>query len=90
MASWGEGWHNYHHAFPWDYKAAELGSYKGNMTTMLIDFWAWIGLAYDRRTVSPELILKRAKRTGDGTHPEYNPDEEEEEDEPEEMAKPSE
>ncbi|XP_034247036.1 stearoyl-CoA desaturase 5-like isoform X2 [Thrips palmi] len=26
--TFGEGWHNYHHVFPWDYKAAELGNYK--------------------------------------------------------------
>lgn len=39
----GEGWHNYHHIFPWDYKAAELGSYGLNWTVALIDFFAKIG-----------------------------------------------
>merc|ERR1712127_597628 len=24
MLTWGEGFHNYHHTFPWDYKPAEL------------------------------------------------------------------
>lgn len=62
----GEGWHNYHHTFPWDYKAAELG-YKDNFSTKVIDFFASIGWAYDLRTVSPEMIKKRAVRTGDGT-----------------------
>lgn len=39
----GEGWHNYHHVFPWDYKTAELGNYRYNMTTGFIDFFAKIG-----------------------------------------------
>lgn len=39
----GEGWHNYHHVFPWDYKTSELGDYSLNMTTALIDFFAKIG-----------------------------------------------
>lgn len=40
----GEGWHNYHHVFPWDYKAAELGQYSVNFTTAFIDFFAMIGM----------------------------------------------
>ena len=64
----GEGWHNYHHVFPWDYKAAELGSYSSNWTTALIDWFAEIGWAFDRKTVPESLINSRAKRTGDGTH----------------------
>jgi len=67
IASFGEGWHNYHHTFPWDYKTAELGYYSVNFTTFLIDSFAKIGWAYDLKCVSPELIAKRAKRTGDGT-----------------------
>lgn len=39
----GEGWHNYHHVFPWDYKTAELGNYRYNMTTGFIDFFAKLG-----------------------------------------------
>lgn len=68
IATFGEGWHNYHHVFPWDYKAAELGNYKVNLTTAFIDFFALIGWAYDLKTVSAEMIQKRAKRTGDGTY----------------------
>ncbi|XP_015189781.1 PREDICTED: acyl-CoA Delta(11) desaturase-like, partial [Polistes dominula] len=63
----GEGWHNYHHVFPWDYKTAELGNYKLNLTTAIIDGFAKIGWAYDLKTVSQEMIEKRARRTGDGT-----------------------
>lgn len=67
LAAFGEGWHNYHHVFPWDYKAAELGNYKLNPSTMTIDFFAKIGWAYDLKTVSVDMVNKRVKRTGDGT-----------------------
>lgn len=69
MGAFGEGWHNYHHVFPWDYKAAELGNYRTNLTTALIDWAAKHGLAYDLKTVSAEMIRKRVNRTGDGSHP---------------------
>ncbi|XP_053605580.1 acyl-CoA Delta-9 desaturase-like [Plodia interpunctella] len=65
--SLGEGWHNYHHAFPWDYKAAEL-SMHFNQSASIIRFFEKIGLAYDLKTASPEMVKNRIKRTGDGTH----------------------
>lgn len=43
VLSMGEGAHNYHHVFPWDYKTAELGMYKVNLTCAVIDFFAKIG-----------------------------------------------
>jgi len=58
--------HNYHHAFPWDYRAAELGA-KYNLTTMFIDFYARLGLVWDLKKASDESIIARANRTGDGT-----------------------
>uniref|UniRef100_A0A6P7H5X4 Acyl-CoA Delta(11) desaturase-like n=1 Tax=Diabrotica virgifera virgifera TaxID=50390 RepID=A0A6P7H5X4_DIAVI len=64
----GEGWHNYHHTFPWDYKAAELGNYALNGTTAFLDLMAYIGQAYDLKTVSPEMVRKRVARTGDGSY----------------------
>lgn len=63
----GEGFHNYHHTFPWDYRTAELGNNKFNITTKFIDFFAWIGWAYDLKTVPEGMIRSRAKRTGDGS-----------------------
>lgn len=68
LAAFGEGWHNYHHVFPWDYKTSELGEYKYNVSTAFIDFFSWIGWAYDRKYVSAEMIARRAARCGDGTH----------------------
>lgn len=60
----GEGFHNYHHTFPWDYATSELG-YDINLTKLFIDFMAKIGWAYERKVVSPEMIKQRKLRTGD-------------------------
>ncbi|EFN78053.1 acyl-CoA Delta(11) desaturase [Harpegnathos saltator] len=68
IAALGEGWHNYHHVFPWDYKTGELGDYSFNITTGFIDAFARIGWAYDRKYVSPAMIRRRAYRSGDGSH----------------------
>lgn len=68
FVTFGEGFHNYHHAFPWDYKAAELGNYSLNLSTGFIDLFAKIGWAYDMKAASKEIILRRIKRTGDGSH----------------------
>ncbi|KAJ3652190.1 hypothetical protein Zmor_018177 [Zophobas morio] len=65
--SFGEGFHNYHHTFPWDYKAAELGNYFGNLNTAFIDLMAKIGWAYDLKWASPDMVMKRVLRTGDGS-----------------------
>ncbi|CAH2245022.1 acyl-CoA Delta(11) desaturase-like [Pararge aegeria] len=64
----GEGFHNYHHTFPWDYKTAELGNYTFNLTTLFIDVMAKIGWAYDLRSVTPDVIENRVKRTGGRSH----------------------
>lgn len=62
----GEGWHNYHHAFPWDYRASEVGA-PLNITRYVIEICAFFGLAYDLKSASLEMIEKRALRTGDGS-----------------------
>lgn len=64
----GEGWHNYHHVFPWDYKTSELGNYRYNVTTGFIDLCAKLGLAYDLKMVPYDVVKKRVERTGDGSH----------------------
>lgn len=71
IAAMGEGFHNYHHVFPWDYKTGEFGgwkSYQTNITTAVIDFFAHIGWAYDRKSATAEMIAKRAQKTGDGSY----------------------
>ena len=64
----GEGWHNYHHMFPWDYKTAELGDYGLNWATAFIDFFAYIGWAYDLKQPSEELVKEVVQKLGDGSH----------------------
>ncbi|XP_051968833.1 acyl-CoA desaturase-like [Xyrauchen texanus] len=63
----GEGYHNYHHTFPYDYASSEFG-WRLNLTTCFIDFMCFLGLARDRKRVSKELVLARVQRTGDGSH----------------------
>ncbi|XP_012225574.1 acyl-CoA Delta(11) desaturase-like isoform X2 [Linepithema humile] len=63
----GEGWHNYHHAFPWDYRNAELGFHSLNLAAGFIELMAWLGLAYNLKTPSPEIIEKYCANKGDGT-----------------------
>ena len=51
LVALGEGWHNWHHAFPYDYSAAELGALKQfNPTKVFIDSMVFLGLAWDRKT----------------------------------------
>ncbi|XP_014252617.1 (11Z)-hexadec-11-enoyl-CoA conjugase-like [Cimex lectularius] len=64
----GEGWHNYHHVFPWDYKADEFGPHALNFTTFVIDCFAKIGWAYDLKQPSKELVWRTAVNRGDGSH----------------------
>lgn len=63
--SLGEGWHNYHHVFPWDYKARELDGFSGSFTTAFIEFCAKIGLAYNLKCATGKIIQNRILRTGD-------------------------
>lgn len=62
----GEGFHNYHHTFPFDYSASELGL-TFNPTTWFIDFMFWLGWVTDRKQAPKEMIQARKERTGDGS-----------------------
>lgn len=63
VVAMGEGWHNYHHVFPWDYKAAELGHYF-NITTFWIQQFAKIGWAYDLKEPSKDLVRRTIEKCG--------------------------
>lgn len=65
----GEGFHNYHHTFPFDYSTSEHGFYF-NFTTLFIDIMSFFGLAYNLRTVDPKMIESRRARTGQRLAPE--------------------
>nr|XP_017102661.2 acyl-CoA Delta-9 desaturase-like [Drosophila bipectinata] len=68
VMTFGEGWHNFHHVFPWDYRTSELGNFTMSLGTIFIDLFAILGWAYDRKSVTSDMIQKRSKRTGDGSH----------------------
>ncbi|XP_068927399.1 stearoyl-CoA desaturase [Petaurus breviceps papuanus] len=60
----GEGFHNYHHTFPYDYSASEY-RWHINFTTFFIDCMCLLGLAYDRKKVAKATVLARCSRTGE-------------------------
>lgn len=62
----GEGFHNYHHAFPMDYRTSEY-QWKLNVTTAFINFMAFIGQAYNLKTASTSVVQQRQDKWGDGT-----------------------
>ena len=62
----GEGYHNYHHTFPQDYSTSEYG-WRVNLTTLFIDTMYALGLAYDRKKMSYEIVFKRKQKHGDGS-----------------------
>jgi len=58
----GEGWHNWHHAFPWDYAASELEPlYQWNPTKIFIDFCAALGLVWDRKRGDEAWAQRKAR-----------------------------
>lgn len=54
LVTFGEGWHNFHHSFPKDYRASEPNKY--NPTTWFIDAMAMLGLARDRHYKSDRTV----------------------------------
>ncbi|CAH1405201.1 unnamed protein product [Nezara viridula] len=64
----GEGWHNYHHAFPWDCNAAELGR-DYNFSGKVLAFLERIGQAYDLKKATKDMAMNRVLKKGDGSHP---------------------
>ncbi|XP_063926211.1 acyl-CoA Delta-9 desaturase-like [Zophobas morio] len=71
MIALGEGWHNYHHAFPSDYRAAEYGV-RYSVTTFVIDVLAFLGLVYDLKEVKGDVVKTRVVKKGDGSHPMFS------------------
>lgn len=62
----GEGYHNYHHVFPYDYSTSEFG-WKVNVTTLFIDCMALLGLVTERKKMSYDAVFRRKQRTGDSS-----------------------
>lgn len=64
--SLGEMYHNYHHVFPFDYKASEYGWFgQWNFTALFIDLMAFFGLAYDLKSAPKTVVQLRKERTGE-------------------------
>jgi stearoyl-CoA desaturase (delta-9 desaturase) len=50
----GEGWHNYHHTYPYDYRASEFNwNNEWNPTTLLLDSLSSVGLVWNKKVGSP-------------------------------------
>ena len=60
---YSEGYHNFHHTFPYDYTSGEWGQ-RMNFSTLFIDLFAALGLVYDRTQAFQETILKICRRKG--------------------------
>lgn len=61
----GEGNHNYHHTFPYDYASTEKKFWEFyNPSTLIIDTCVLLGLAYDCKKASREAIEGAIKRKG--------------------------
>lgn len=63
LAAIGEGWHNWHHKYPFDYAASEFGvDRQFNPTKLLIDIWAKLGLVTNRkRATGPWMRLRQSR-----------------------------
>lgn len=66
FGSAGEGYHNYHHTFPFDYATSE-GSYMHNVTKRVIEGFELLGLAKNLRRPTTEQIENRKQKTADGS-----------------------
>lgn len=54
MFTMGEGYHNFHHAFPFDYRAADFGFF--NLNKWFLDTMEKLGLAEDLKKASTKMI----------------------------------
>jgi len=60
----GEGWHNWHHKYPFDYAASEFGvGRQFNPTKMFIDGCAMLGLVTKRKRATGAWAKLKEKRT---------------------------
>ena len=59
VLTWGEGYHNYHHLFQWDYRNG-IRWWQFDPTKWWIATWAGLGLATDLRRV-PEFKIQHAR-----------------------------
>lgn len=58
LFTYGEGYHNFHHLFQWDYRNG-VRWWQFDLTKWWISFWSWLGQARNLRRV-PEFRIRRA------------------------------
>lgn len=59
----GEGWHNWHHKYPYDYAASEHGwTSQFNPTKMFIDSCAFFGLVRNRKRATGAWSMAKIRR----------------------------
>lgn len=64
--SGGEGWHNWHHKYPYDYAAAEFDCLaQFNAGKVVIDVACFLGLAWGRKRATAAWAMGRARRDKD-------------------------
>lgn len=69
FCSVGEGWHNWHHKYPFDYAASEFGvSSQFNPSKLFIDMLASVGLVWGRKRGTSAWVLGRARRDRDAAN----------------------
>ena len=69
FCSVGEGWHNWHHKFPYDSAASEFGSDKQyNPTKMFIDVCAYLGVVTDRKRALNAWNMLKKKQVENEEH----------------------
>ena len=65
FVSIGEGWHNWHHKYPFDYSASEFGfSAQFNPSTLFIDALEAAGLVWNKKRATAAWTIARARRDG--------------------------
>lgn len=63
IAAIGEGWHNWHHKYPFDYAASEYGVMtQFNPTKLVIDTCAKLGLVTERKRATAMWTREKARR----------------------------
>eukprot|EP00560_Eucampia_antarctica_P008863 CAMPEP_0197822818 /NCGR_PEP_ID=MMETSP1437-20131217/93_1 /TAXON_ID=49252 ORGANISM="Eucampia antarctica, Strain CCMP1452" /NCGR_SAMPLE_ID=MMETSP1437 /ASSEMBLY_ACC=CAM_ASM_001096 /LENGTH=325 /DNA_ID=CAMNT_0043421635 /DNA_START=159 /DNA_END=1136 /DNA_ORIENTATION=- len=69
IVSWcsvGEGWHNWHHKYPFDYAASEFGvSSQFNPSKLFIDIMAALGLVWGRKRATSAWQMGLVRRERD-------------------------
>jgi len=66
----GEGWHNWHHKYPFDYAASEFGvGSQFNPTKLIIDTCAFVGLVSERKRATGAWEKLKQRRNLDELKP---------------------